>query len=180
MDVHIPFVNNITYLGVTCDRKMTWRHHIERTVAKVLPTYLKTYSLFKSGRLSTNIKLILYKTLIRSVMTYACPTWEYAADAHRFKLQCLQNRVLRAIRNLDRCTPVRELHVAFKIPYVHKCITKLCRTQAEVILNHLYVVLGNEEPCIGNIRGLNLTENRRTTVQLTNCGLRVVVAQVKV
>jgi hypothetical protein len=28
--------------------------------------------------------------------------------------------------------------VAFKIPYIYDYITKLCRTQAEVILNHLY------------------------------------------
>jgi hypothetical protein len=37
---------------------------------------------------------------------------------------------------LDRCTPVRDLHLAFKIPYVYGYITKLCRRQAEVILNH--------------------------------------------
>jgi hypothetical protein len=53
-------------------------------------------------------------------MTYACPTREYAADAHPLKLQRLQNRVLHAIGNLDRCTLVRELHVAFKL---HMCIT---------------------------------------------------------
>jgi hypothetical protein len=70
-------------------------------------------------------------------MTYACPTWEYATDAHLLKLQHLHNRVLRAIGNLDRRTPVRELHLAFKIPYVYDYITKLCRTQAEVILNHV-------------------------------------------
>jgi hypothetical protein len=78
-----------------------------------------TYSLFKSERLSTNFKLALYKALIRSVMTYACPTWEYEADAHLLKLQRLQNRVLRVTGNLDRCTPVRELHKAFQIPYVY-------------------------------------------------------------
>jgi hypothetical protein len=27
--------------------------------------------------------------------------------------------------------------VALEIPYVYDCITKLCRTQAEVILNHV-------------------------------------------
>jgi hypothetical protein len=70
-------------------------------------------------------------------MTYACPTWEHLADAHLLKLQHLQNTVLRAIGNLERCTSVRELHVAFKIPYVYEYITKLCRTQAEVILNHV-------------------------------------------
>jgi hypothetical protein len=56
---------------------------------------------------------MFYKALIRSVMTYACRTWEYAADSHLLKLQCLQNRVLRAAENLDRCTPVSDLHVAF-------------------------------------------------------------------
>jgi hypothetical protein len=35
------------------------------------------------------------------------------------------------------CTPVRELQVVFKIPYVYDYITKLCRTQAELILHHV-------------------------------------------
>jgi hypothetical protein len=109
----IPFVNNVMYLGVTFDRRMIWRHHVESTVGMTLRTSVRTFSLFKSGRLSTNIKLTLYKALIRSVMAYAYPTWEYAAGAHLLKLQRLQNRVLRAIGNLDRCTPVRDLHVAF-------------------------------------------------------------------
>jgi hypothetical protein len=69
-------------------------------------------------------------------MTYACPTWEFAADTHLKKLQRLQNRVLRAIGNLDRSTPVRDLHLAFNIPYVYDYVTKLCRRQTEVILNH--------------------------------------------
>jgi hypothetical protein len=69
-------------------------------------------------------------------MTYACPSWVYAADTHLKKLQRLQNRVLRAIGKLDWRTPVRGLHLAFKIPHVYDYITKLCRRQAEVILNH--------------------------------------------
>jgi hypothetical protein len=52
------------------------------------------------------------------------------------KLQRLQNRVLRALGKLDRRTTVGDLHLAFKIPYVYDYITKLCRRQAEVILNH--------------------------------------------
>jgi hypothetical protein len=110
----IPFVNNVMYLGVTFDRMMMWRHHNERTVDKALCMYVRTCSLFRSGRLSTNIKLTLYRSLIRSVMTHACPSWEYAADAHLLKLQCLQYRVCCTIGNLDRCIPVHKLHVAFK------------------------------------------------------------------
>jgi hypothetical protein len=52
------------------------------------------------------------------------------------KLQRLQNKVLHTITNLDWRTPVTDLHLAFKILYVYDYITKLCRRQAEVILNH--------------------------------------------
>jgi hypothetical protein len=114
-----------------------------------------TYSLFTSGRLCTNIKLTLYRAVIKSVMIYACPTLEYAADAQLLKLQRLQNRVLRATGDLDRCTPVRALHVAFRIPYVHDYITKLCRTQAEVILN-------NVNP---HVHGIGQGEARRSGIR---------------
>jgi ABC-type transporter MlaC component len=64
---NIPFVSNVKYLGVIFDRRMTWRLHIERTAAKALTTYVRTYSLFKRERLNINIKLTLYKALIRSI-----------------------------------------------------------------------------------------------------------------
>jgi hypothetical protein len=51
-------------------------------------------------------------------------------------MQRLQNKVLRTIGNFPRRTPVRDLHVAFKISYVYDLITKLCRQQAKVIQNH--------------------------------------------
>jgi hypothetical protein len=52
-------------------------------------------------------------------MTYACPAWEFAADNHLLKLQRLQNKVLRAIGNCPRRTPVRDLHMDFKILYIY-------------------------------------------------------------
>jgi hypothetical protein len=87
-------------------------------------------------RFSVNVKLILYKALIKSVMTYACPVWEFGVDSHLLKLQRLQNKVLRTIGNLQRRTPVRELRVAFKIPHLCDFVTKLCRLQAALIQNH--------------------------------------------
>jgi hypothetical protein len=52
------------------------------------------------------------------------------------KLQRLQNKVLRTIVNYPRDTPVRDLQLAFQIPFVYDYITILCRQQAEVIQNH--------------------------------------------
>ena len=115
---NIPFVNNVKYLGVNFDRKISWRSHIEKIETKAFRTFINTYSQLKSDCLSTSIKLTLYKALIRSAITYACPVWEFAADTHLLKLQRLQNRVLRTIGNYPRRTLTRDLHMVFKIPYV--------------------------------------------------------------
>jgi hypothetical protein len=129
----IPFVNSAKYLDVIFDRRVTWKLHIEMIEAKAFRTFIRAYSLFKSERLSAKIKLTLHKALIRPVMTYASHAWEFAADIHIMKLQRLQNKVLRTIGNYPRRTPVRDLHMSFKIPFVYYYITKLCRQQAEVI-----------------------------------------------
>jgi hypothetical protein len=115
---------------------MTLRPQINTIKAKAFRAFIKTFSIFKSERLSAIIKLILHKALIRSVMTYACPACEYSADTHLLKLQRLQNKVLRTIVNFPRHTPVRELHKAFNISYIYNYVTKLCRQQAEVTQNH--------------------------------------------
>jgi hypothetical protein len=115
-----------------------------------------TYSLFKSGLLNTNIKLPFSKALIRSVMTYACPTCESAADAQFWKLQRLKNRLLRAVGNLDKSTSVCELHVASKILHVCDYITKLYREQGEVIQNHL----NTNEPSTGQREAMHRKDNR--------------------
>jgi hypothetical protein len=104
--------------------------------AKAFRTFIRVYSLFKSERLCINIKLTLHEALIRSAMTYASPAWESAAETHLIKLQHLQNNVLCSTGNFPRRTPVCELHMAFNIPYMYDYTTKLCRQQAEVILNH--------------------------------------------
>jgi hypothetical protein len=69
-------------------------------------------------------------------MTYASPAWKFAANTHLLKPQRPQNKVLRAIGNFPRRTPVRELHKACNILYIYDYITKLCRQQAQVIQNH--------------------------------------------
>jgi hypothetical protein len=127
---NIPFVNHVKYLGVIFDKRITWRLHIEMTEAKAFRTFIRIYFIFKSERLSTNMKLTLHKALIRSVMTYACPAWELKnfkiathakqGSAHHWKF-------------FKEHTGPRFAH-SFQ-PFV--CIRhKLCRQQAEVIQNH--------------------------------------------
>jgi hypothetical protein len=71
-------------------------------------------------------------------------------------LQRLQNKVLRTTGKFSGCTPVQELHMAFRAPYIYDYTTRLCRQQAEVIQNHENTNVGNlkkGEACTENIRG---------------------------
>jgi hypothetical protein len=69
------------------------------TGLKTFRTFIRICTLFKSERLSENIKLTLHKALIRSVTTYACPAWEFVADTYLLKLQRLQKKMPRNIAN---------------------------------------------------------------------------------
>jgi hypothetical protein len=79
----------VNYPGAVFDGSITCRLLVEIIDAKVFGTFIRFYSLFKSDRLSANVKQSLHKALIKSIMTYACPAWEFAADTHLLKLQRL-------------------------------------------------------------------------------------------
>lgn len=52
--------------------------HVQIMGAKAVRIFFRLYSFIRSELLSVYIKLTVHKTLIRSVMTYACPTCEFA------------------------------------------------------------------------------------------------------
>jgi hypothetical protein len=111
----------VKYIGVIFGKRITWRLHIEMIETNTFTTFIRIYSLFKNEHLSASVQLTLHKALIRSVMTYACPTWELAADTCVLKLKCLQNKVLHTDGNCPRCTAVCNLHMAFNLLYAYNC-----------------------------------------------------------
>jgi hypothetical protein len=121
---NIPFVKDVRYLGVIFDRRITWRPHIDSIFTKALRTFVQINVLTKSERLSIKSKMTLYKELVRSKMTYACPTWESAADTHLMKLQHLQNKILWVTGGFPRRTLTHYMHMAFQIPYIYEFIKK--------------------------------------------------------
>jgi hypothetical protein len=60
-------------------------------------------------------------------MTHACLSWKFAADIHILKLVRSQNSVFFTTGKFPWSTQVRELHMAFQMPYICKYVTKFCR-----------------------------------------------------
>jgi hypothetical protein len=120
---NILFVNDVKYLGVIFDKRITWRLHIEMIEAKAFKIFIIIYSPYRSVRLSANIKLTFHRTIIRSLMTYVCPAWEFTADIHLLKSQRLQNKVLRTYEKVSKVhTSPRFAHGFQPSIYVHATI----------------------------------------------------------
>jgi hypothetical protein len=65
-----------------------------------------TNSVFCWLYIKNDNKLILYKSCIRSVMTYAAPVWSNTSSSNYRRLQTLQSKYLRVICNFSRCTHI--------------------------------------------------------------------------
>jgi hypothetical protein len=103
-------------------------------------------------------------------MTYAFPSWEFAADTHLLKLQRQQNKVLRTTGKFSRRTPVRNLHMAFQVSYIYDHIKKCAGNKQrsyKITKMQMFSTSKKEKPDTEDIRGFKLAEVKRTIVQVT-------------
>lgn len=103
--------DSVKYLGVTLDRKLSFREHITSARNKATRCMAALYPpIGRRSVLSTANKMRLYKAIIRPVMTYASPIWITAAHSDRKQLQVAQNKCLKLIHKLPRRLSTTELH----------------------------------------------------------------------
>lgn len=96
IDITFNWLPKVTYLGVTLDSKLLFKYHIEKAVNKAKMLMNTLFCLIKrSSTLPINLKILIYKAIIRPVMTYACPTFTNCASSHFNKIQLVQNKCLR-------------------------------------------------------------------------------------
>jgi hypothetical protein len=87
------------------------------TETKAFKTFIRIYSLFRSRRLSANIKLTLHKALITSVMTYACSARVLAADPHLpLKIAAPVKQGSAHHWKFSEVHTGQDLHTAFNLP----------------------------------------------------------------
>ncbi|GBL86593.1 putative RNA-directed DNA polymerase from transposon X-element [Araneus ventricosus] len=96
----IPWCNSTKYLGVILDKRLTFKNHIENNKQKVNAIKAILYTLIRrKSKLSLSNKLLLYKPLVRPVMSYASPVWGVVAKSHVKKIESAQNIIARQITN---------------------------------------------------------------------------------
>jgi hypothetical protein len=100
-DVHlngtiIPQNKMVKYLGLTLDRRLTWKSHIQNKRKQMGLLIKRMYWIIaRTSKLSLTNKLLIYKTILKPTWTYGIPLWGTAAQSHIEILQRLQNKILR-------------------------------------------------------------------------------------
>lgn len=144
--INIPWSENIKYLGVHLDKKLTYEFHLMCQIKKLCIARSMLYPLIKrNSPLSNENKLILAKVVFQSISMYACPVWGVCAKTHIQKLQVFQNKLLKMMLNLPWHFSTKYLHENNNISLIHPRIQSLtdrfkllCSISSNPLINNLY------------------------------------------
>lgn len=113
----------IKYLGVFLDEKLTWKTHINKKLNQAYTRMRLLYPLINySSTLQIKCSLLIYTSIIRPLITYACPVWAAVSKTKMKKLQTIQNKFLRIALKSPWFMRNTQLHNDTGIPYLDKWI----------------------------------------------------------
>jgi hypothetical protein len=97
-DVQLPQSDDVKYLGLRLDRRLTWHKNIFTKRKQLGLTLTKMHWLLgRQSQLSTSNKLLLYKTILKPLWTYGIQLWGTASISNVEILEIFQSKVLRMI-----------------------------------------------------------------------------------
>lgn len=161
-DTHLTIFNepiewkeSVKYLGVTLDRKLIWKAHIENQRKKAYGRLCQLYPILnRESKLSQKSGVTIFKALLRPVLLYAAPIWGTAAKSHLNHMQIFQNKVLRIILRADRYAPITDMHEVLEI----EPIVKMIKIMAEQLYN---TSKNAENPLVNALGRYDHTANMR-------------------
>ncbi|GFX69506.1 RNA-directed DNA polymerase from mobile element jockey [Trichonephila clavipes] len=156
-DDNIQWVPVVKYLGLHIDSRLTFKKHIDYLSEKFWGRISLAISLVgRRSPLSLENKVILYKQILRPVITYGSPVWGVAAATHMKKIQGKSEHfesvpsdienLVKSIKTLTIPVPsnteaynlfFQSLEKAFKTKNVED------KFKAEILLNMLGEKVGN-------------------------------------
>lgn len=135
----LEYSSTVKYLGIILDKHLTWLAQTKNAISRFQGSKNKIASLLFSRHLSHSNKILLYKTILRPALLYACPVWGFAAKTHLDKVQCAESKTLRYMRKGPlrlRNTTIRR---DYRINTIHEQIRKTASkffTKVTAIENH--------------------------------------------
>lgn len=124
--MHLPQADEVKYLGMHLDRRLTWKKHIWTKRKQLGLKYQHMYWLIgHKSQLSTENKALVYKVILKPIWTYGIQLWGTASNSNLEILQRFQSKVLRSIVGAPWYVSNAIIHRDLAIPTVREQITSL-------------------------------------------------------
>jgi hypothetical protein len=122
-----PPDQGVKYLGVLLDKKLNFNLHIN---SKLNQAYSRLSILFpilnKNSTLRSQYGILIYKTILRPLLLYACQVWGTSISSTKIsKLQVFQNKVIRIALNSPWFVRNSQLHREIGLESIGDFINKL-------------------------------------------------------
>jgi len=116
-DSEIKLEDQQTYLGVTFDKRLTWKQHIQDAEAKARRK-MNIMRKLAGTHWGANEKILktVYQGTVRPHLEYGSSSWMTAAKSHQQTMDKVQNQALRIITGAMRSTPIDKMEQTTGIP----------------------------------------------------------------
>lgn len=92
----VPQSKTAKYLGMTLDTQLRWKSHVKLKRKEMMLKYNRMrWLLGPRSQLSLDNKILLYKQVLRPILSYGCQLWGCTARSNLATVQRAQNIVLR-------------------------------------------------------------------------------------
>jgi hypothetical protein len=143
--------NEVKYLGIHLDRRLTWRHHITMKRKQLDHKLCSLYWIIgRKLQLSLPNKLLVYTLILKPIWTYRIQLWGSASNSHLDILERFQSKALRMLINAPWFVPNATIRKDLSVTIVRQEVRKHCvtyRQRLTVHSNHLATTLPQGLTC---------------------------------
>jgi hypothetical protein len=143
-NVQLPQAEDVEYLGLHLDRRLTWRNPIFARGKQLGITLTKMYWLLgRQSKLTTSSKLLAYKVALKPIWTYGLQFWGTAPTSNIEILEGFQSKALRTITDASWYVPNALLRRDLHIPSVKEEIQRLSSQYSARLDSHPNLLTAN-------------------------------------
>lgn len=134
----IPWSPTLKYLGITIDPRLTFNRHIQNKLQHAQVVRGMLLPLIRCrGPLDPRLKLRLYKTILRPLLSYGAPIWlPYISATNWLLLQRKQNVAVKHAIGLTKLDSSTQAHTATGTPSLYEHCLRLYRGHNTRIAEH--------------------------------------------
>ena len=123
----IPYSNTVVYLGVTLDKELKWKPHVNLKIKKAKNLIMKMANITREYW-GPQPKLMrwAYTGIVRPTLTYAALTWGHAIEEDGIidDLRHVNRMAMSTMVKVPRSTPTRAMEIILDIAPLHLHILK--------------------------------------------------------